>query len=195
MRQARNEKFPVVQVLDLSPVPPDEKFETDDTGIWFEFPDNRRKRSVSHCSSNTSAGPIITFEDEVDSAINPMLAQNAASSANASPARINGVNTVIPPLLSLSSQRSQTLPHSKPPIYQKHHKRSLSDAKDYMSITLESPKYRDSGRVRPDRSPRVRSVSVNSGSVLPELNIEDQGNADDASNSELYVCFKGKILN
>lgn len=184
MRQARNEKFPVVQVLDLSPVPEDPKFETDDTGIWFEFPDNRRKRSTSHCSSNASAGPVITFDDEVDSAINPMLAQNASSSANASPARINGVNTVVPPLLSLCSQRSQTLPHSKPPIYQKHHKRSLSDAKDYMSITLESPKYRESGRVRPDRSPRVRSVSVNSGSVPPDV-MEDTGtgNPEDASNS------------
>jgi hypothetical protein len=184
VRQARNEKFPVIQVLDLSPVAEDTKFETDDTGIWFEFPDNRRKRSTSHCSSNASAGPVITFEDEVDSAMNPILAQNAASSANASPARINGVNTVIPPLLSLGSQRSQTLPHSKPPIYQKHHKRSLSDAKDYVSITLESPKYRESGRSRPDRSPRVRSVSVNSGSAPPDIS-EDTGQGNSNSGSQV----------
>jgi len=174
VRQARNDKFPVVQVLDLSPIQPDIKFETDDTGIWFDFPDNKRKRSTSHCSSNTSTGPVITFDDEVDNVLNPILAQNPGSSANASPARVNGVNTVVPPLLSLSNQRSNTLPHSKPPIYQKQHKRSLSDTKDYMTITLESPRYKDSAaKVKAERSPRVRSISVNSGSVPPDFVIEE----------------------
>ncbi|XP_059471780.1 rapamycin-insensitive companion of mTOR [Neocloeon triangulifer] len=168
VRQARNDKYPVIQVPDLSPEEPDFKFVTDDAGIWFEFPVDRRKRSTSHCSSSASAGPVITFEDEVDCAVNQII----SSSANASPAKINGVSTVVPPLLSIGSQRSQTLPHSKPPKYQKHHKRSLSDTKGDSSVMGELPKIKEPNK-KPERSPRVRSISVNSECTAPSFVIDD----------------------
>ncbi|XP_065337651.1 rapamycin-insensitive companion of mTOR isoform X2 [Cloeon dipterum] len=172
VRHARNDKFPVIKVPDLSPLEPEDKILPDDTGIWFELPDNRRKRSTSHCSSSASAGYVVPFDGELECVINPLMVQSTAS-ANASPSRINGISTVIPPLLSLTSTRSQTLPLSKPGKYQQHHKRSYSESKSDFAMMGESPKIKEPFK-KPERSPRIRSISVNSGSIPPEFVIEDE---------------------